>query len=87
MIEEIEELREWLDEQLKDIPEDVKDISFLFPGEGMLKLLKESEKYKGKTFHFFSSSWVKEPQLIWKDDDIPLEYYLLLEGECESREL
>ena len=87
MIEEIEELREWLDEQLKDIPENVKDISFLFPGEEMIKLLKESEEYKGKTFHFFSGSWVKEPQLIWKDDDIPLEYYLLLEGECESQEL
>lgn len=87
MIEEIEELRERLDEQLKDIPEDVKDISFLFPGEGMLKLLKESEKYKGKTLHFFSGSWVKEPQLIWKDEDIPLEYYLLLEGACELQEL
>lgn len=61
MIEETEELREWLDEQLKDIPEDVKDISFLFPGEEMIKPLKEPEEYKGKTFHFFSSSWVKEP--------------------------
>ena len=85
---EDEEIRNWLDEQLKEIPEGVEDISFCFPGEEVIKVLKNSEKYKGITVHFFSSSWIKEPQLLWMDKENKAVFpWLEEEKKCESQEL
>lgn len=86
MILEDEEVKEWLDEQLKDIPEEVKEITFCFPGEESIKQLKESEEYKGITVHFYSSCWIRDPQLLWrvnKEKNIYVFPWLEEEKECE----